>query len=110
MSEQEYGEHVESLRAFLAEEREEIEAIMEGIGDTLPAILGDLKRTLEVVQPDDNPSKSHWVVAQCRMILKPFSIDEMRIKRYLAAKEDVTKFDMAAAKMEAALETDPSTL
>jgi len=106
MGEEEYGSYIDAMRKLVSDEREPVEKLMKAIGDDMPDILGDLKRTLEIVKPEDDPAKSHWVVAQCRMILKPFTLNEMRIKRYLDAKKDILNFDLAAAKMEAALETE----
>jgi vacuolar-type H+-ATPase catalytic subunit A/Vma1 len=105
---QDYAEYIDDLRKFVSDEKTAVEEMMEHVADDMPEILGSLKQTLEMVGPDDDPAKSHWVVAQCRMILKPFTINEMKIKRYLDAKEDILKFDKQAAKMEAALGPDLS--
>jgi hypothetical protein len=98
-----YAEYIEDQRATVAKEREPVEAIMEKIAETIPEVLGRVKRTIECVQPDDNPSKSHWVVAQCREILREYSQNEMRIKRYLDAKDAIAKHDREAAKMDEAI-------
>jgi seryl-tRNA synthetase len=101
--EKDYAEYIESARNAIAKEREWAEGRMEKIHEQIPDLLARLKHTIETVVPDDNPSKSHWVVAQCREILRPWSQDETRIKRYLGMKDEVARFDREAAKMEEAL-------
>jgi len=106
MGEEQYDKYVVDLRQKIAKEREPVEALMLEVGEGVPELLGKLRQLIMTVNKDSDPSESHWIVAQCRVVLADTMGDEKRIQQYLAGKEELRRYDENAARMEEALSTE----
>jgi hypothetical protein len=96
---QEYADWIDSARKTLAGQKDEVEALMEGLAGSLPEVFREVLLLLGQAEKQD-PNKSHFIVAELVHTVKDYQRNENKIKRYLAMKEKVRNYDERVAALE----------
>lgn len=90
--------HNEGRRQWLQQHEALYLQTVERIKEEVPVTLVKIAQMLSMVKSDDPPQKSHWVVAQCRVLLEKFASDSNLVNDYERNKKAVLDYDMRKAK------------
>lgn len=97
---EELRSHYDGKRAWLQQNEAAYMAAVERMKETLPEVFLKVCRTLSAAMPED-PSRSHWIVAQCRMIVASLEEDAKLVTGYDRAKKALLDFDLKTSQEDA---------
>ena len=101
MSDEALRDFYDSKRVWLQQNEAAYMEAVERIRETLPDVFLRLCRTLAAAVPED-PSRSHWIVAQCRMLVASLEEDAKLVTGYEQTKKRIMEHDLKTSKEEAA--------
>jgi hypothetical protein len=98
---EELNRHFDTKREWLRQNEGAYLDAVERIKETLPDAFLRVCRTLGTAIPED-PSRSHWIVAQCRMIVAEMEADAKLVADFKKTKQRLAAFDIKKAQEGAA--------
>lgn len=93
-----FEEYIESLRSENAKNIEKYNEAVETYEDSKSRVFERLKNTLNAANADDEPHRSHWIVAQCKMILSELAGMENTINTFEQNRKAIAAYDNEIAK------------